>query len=93
MKLEVIDEDTQHFIMRFNEPSRIEVSLISNLEPDGPDRIIAHAYNGTETDMEQEPDLVFDGTIDNSSLLVESHHAVFVRQLLDEGPAIGQTRL
>lgn len=55
IKLEVVDEATDHFIMRFEAPARVEVSLI------GDGRIIAHAYFGTETDMEQDPALVYDG--------------------------------
>lgn len=53
---QIINNDEQHFIMRFDEPARIEVSVVNG-------QVIAHAYRGYDTDMEQEPDLVYDGTI------------------------------
>jgi hypothetical protein len=87
MRNEVVNNDDQHFIMRFDRPARIEVSVV-----DG--KVIAHAYSGYDTDIEQEPDLVYDGSIVNES----SHgrrfieHAKFVDQLVNEGPATGQTR-
>lgn len=70
LKLEVIDNrrsihrllpgpDTvegQHFVITTTEPMRVEVSATEE------GFIIAHAYRGAEVDMEQEPDLVFDGT-------------------------------
>lgn len=54
ISLNVVDEDTDHFIVSADEPVRIEVSVVSG-------RVIAHAYRGHMIDMEQEPDLVYDG--------------------------------
>lgn len=60
LRLQVVDEDTGHFLVFTDEPMRIEISLIPKVEEDG-QTIIAHAYKGVEIDEEQRPDLVFDG--------------------------------
>jgi len=58
--IEVIDQDSDHFVLRADEPVRIEVSLVEAQAHEW--NIIAHAYSGTGDDQEQEPDAVFDGT-------------------------------
>ena len=57
IKLEIVNTAANHFIGYFGRPGRIELSTV-----DG--RVIAHFYEGTEIDMEQEPLFCFDGTLD-----------------------------
>jgi hypothetical protein len=67
MRLKIHDRDLDHFVIYADEPCRIEISLLPDAtrDSDGPvwDRIIAHAYRGVETDMEQEPTLTYDGSV------------------------------
>jgi len=53
IKLKVIDEDSNHFMVFADEPFRGEFSTT----PDGD--VVFHGYRGTDIDMEQRPDLVF----------------------------------
>jgi len=48
--------ESHHFVITSDEPVRIEVVGVEN-------GVIAFGYKGTEVDLEQEPDLVFDSTI------------------------------
>jgi hypothetical protein len=66
MRLVIHDREVDHFVIFTNEPMRVEISLLPDAtrDSDGPvwDRIIAHAYRGETTDMEQEPTLTYDGS-------------------------------
>jgi hypothetical protein len=59
-KLQIVNHETDHILVAADVPMRFEVSLIPS--NDG-DRVILHGYTGAETDPEQEPDLVYDGTL------------------------------
>jgi hypothetical protein len=52
LKLEILDEKKQSFVITSDEPVRIVVGLA------GQD-IICYGYRGVETDMEQDPDVLF----------------------------------
>ena len=52
-----VDGDSHHFIIEADEPVRVEVVKVK-------DGIIAHGYKGTKVDQDQEPDLVFDRTVE-----------------------------
>ena len=56
IKLEVINDDEQHFMIAANEPVRIEVSVVDGA-------VIAHIYPGFEVDTEQRPVGMYDGTL------------------------------
>ena len=56
LNLEVIDNKRQHFLVRGDEPFRIEISVDSG-------RVVAHVYRGYYTDTEQIPDGCYDGHI------------------------------
>jgi len=56
LKLEVINDATQHFIISGDEPFRIEVSILNG-------NIITHVYHGADVDLEQDPDLCYDGSL------------------------------
>ena len=58
MRLVIHDRELDHFVIATDEPCRIEISLLPVW-----DRIIAHAYRGVETDIEQEPTLTYDGSV------------------------------
>jgi hypothetical protein len=58
IKLEVIDDEAQHFLLSADEPVRVEVLPVKG-------RIVAHVYPGDAVDVEQEPIGAYDGTIDN----------------------------
>lgn len=53
--LKVIDDAKQHFVAQFARPGRIEIVLVNG-------RVIAHIYEGADTDKEQEPLGMYDGT-------------------------------
>lgn len=55
-RLEVINQAIDHIVLSTDEPARFEVSLIEG-------RILIHGYDGIETDLEQEPTVVYDGTV------------------------------
>lgn len=57
IKLEVINNQEQHFLITSDEPCRIEVSLIEGKY------ILADCYAGIQVDMEQEPIGCYDGTL------------------------------
>jgi hypothetical protein len=57
IKMEVINEDRQQFLVAANEPMRVEVLVTE----DG--KVIAHVYTGAEVDMDQKPIGAFDGTV------------------------------
>lgn len=59
LKLTVIDDAAQHFVLTLGEPARVEVTVVGG-------RVIAHVYRGTATDLEQEPDLTYDGLNDEN---------------------------
>lgn len=54
---EQTDDGVQSFLVLGDEPFRVEVN--NSGIPGG--NIIAHIYRGFDVDIEQEPDLVFDG--------------------------------
>lgn len=56
LKLRVIDNKTQHFILSGNEPFRVEVSVNRG-------KVTAHVYRGFDIDQEQELDGCYDGHI------------------------------
>ena len=60
LKLDIFDHTEDHVLFSANEPVRIEISLLPT--PEG-DRILVHAYSGDEIDPDQEPDLVYDGSM------------------------------
>ena len=55
IRLEVVDNDRQHFVIFADEPMRVEVSV----DKDG--LVLADVYQGVEIDMEQEPLGCYDG--------------------------------
>lgn len=61
IKLDVINDDKQHFLVTFERPGRMELSVHAGT-------VVAHVYDGTEIDPEQEPLFAFDGflTINNN---------------------------
>lgn len=54
IRLNVVDDEKQHFILNFEEPGRVEISVIKG-------RVVAHVYKGAEDDTEQDPSLMYDG--------------------------------
>lgn len=52
LKLEIIDENKQHFCVTSDEPVRIEVSVVNG-------NVLCYGYRGAETDTEQEPDVLY----------------------------------
>lgn len=61
VRLTVVNADADHFVVSFDRPGRIEVSLFQT--PDGVrPEIIAHVYEGAEVDPEQSPLFVYDGS-------------------------------
>lgn len=52
---------SDHFVVATDGPARFEVSLLPL--PQGGFGIIMHGYHGKDTDPEQEPDVVYDGSI------------------------------
>lgn len=57
IRLEVIDNDEQNFILFADEPMRVEVSVSKSGE------VLADVYQGVDVDMEQEPLGCYDGNI------------------------------
>ena len=53
--LEVVREDADHFVLTFDRPGRVEVSLLGG-------RVVAHVYEGAEVDQEQDVLFAYDGT-------------------------------
>jgi hypothetical protein len=65
IRMEVINNRTDHFVLYFERPGRVEVSLIAH--PSGEGRnVIAHVYDGTTVDVNQETLGAFDGTIESN---------------------------
>ncbi len=56
IKMDVINDEAQHFTVVFDRPGRIEVLVV-----DG--KVIAHVYEGAEIDTDQEPLGVYDATL------------------------------
>ena len=56
IKLEVIDDEGQQFLVSGDEPFRVEV-----LEVDG--SVVAHVYGGAAVALHQEPVGMYDGTL------------------------------
>lgn len=50
----------EHFTFKSDVPCRIEVSVVEG-------KLVAFAYSGSTTDAEQEPSLVYDGTIGSNN--------------------------
>lgn len=66
IRLQVIDDEQQHFLLTADEPMRVEVLPVNG-------KIIAHIYTGTEVDMEQSPVGAYDGTVDNEDWSIPAH--------------------
>lgn len=60
IKLQVIYEEEQHFVLSGDEPMRVEVSVFHG-------KIVAHVYRGVKVDGRQEPVGMYDGTIKRNS--------------------------
>ena len=56
IKLKVVDQVMDHFVVFADEPVRIEVSLVGGV-------IMAEVYKGARVDREQEPIGSYDGSI------------------------------
>lgn len=54
IKLDIVKQDRDHFVVTFTEPGRIEVSLLQ-------ERVIAYVYEGTKADQVQKPIGCYDG--------------------------------
>lgn len=61
IRLEVLDDESQHFCVYFERPGRIEIAPT----PDG--KIIAHVYRGAKINTDQRPIGMYDGTIDENN--------------------------
>jgi len=59
LKMQLIDTDSDHIMISADEPVRVEISHIGN------GVMMVHAYQGIEIDQDQEPDLVYDGSVSN----------------------------
>ena len=57
--LHVINEESDHFLLTFDGPGRVEVALVGGNKPER--RIIAHVYEGADVDPEQEVLFAYDG--------------------------------
>ena len=55
IKLSVLNDRAQHFLVTFNRPGRIEVTMVDGA-------IVAHVYEGAAIDAEQDPLGAYDGT-------------------------------
>jgi hypothetical protein len=53
--LKIVDRSNDHIIVSTDGPARFEIGLV-----DG--RLMLHGYEGSETDLEQDPTVVYDGT-------------------------------
>lgn len=62
LKVNKKNADRQHFMVSFDRPGRIEVSVTKS------GRVIAHVYEGAEVSMEQEPLGAFDGTMPDKDI-------------------------
>lgn len=60
IKLEVLNDDKQHFCVFFEHPGRIEIALA----PGG--KIVAHVYRGAKVNPDQQPLGMYDGTIEEN---------------------------
>ena len=73
IKLEVINDDHNQFLIKANEPIRIEV-MRANKQGD----ILAYVYKGTRINLNQRPCAIYDGTLckppfdGNDNILVKS---------------------
>lgn len=59
IRLRILDHTTDHILVATDEPARFEISLISDGYGHG--RVLVHGYNGTEPDLDQDPDITYDG--------------------------------
>jgi hypothetical protein len=69
LRIDVIDRNSDHFIFRTEEPARLEVSLVETAPHEW--SILAHAYSGVEDDVLDEPEAVYDGTVNPDVPLYE----------------------
>ena len=58
LNLKIIDNIENHILIKTNEPCKIEICKIEN-------SILIYAYKGLKVNPNQEPDIVFDGSIQN----------------------------
>jgi hypothetical protein len=60
IRLDTYDRNRQHFVVRADEPVRVEVEVV-----DG--KVLAHVYKGTDDDLDQDPVGAYDGSESNTS--------------------------
>ena len=65
IKLQVLDNESNHFVVRGDEPFRIEIMT------DSSGRVQAMVYQGSKDNPDQEPVGVFDGDIENKDWIEE----------------------
>lgn len=56
IKMKVINDEKQHFVIELHRPGRVEVTVNNG-------KVLAHVYEGAETNLEQELLGVYDGTL------------------------------
>lgn len=61
IRVQVIDNCSDHFVVYADEPVRVEVSMVSS-KYGGESHVVAHVYEGVGVDEEQEPLGAYDGT-------------------------------
>lgn len=59
--LTVVDRQADHFVVAFNRPGRIEISLLPPEMYGDRSVVLAHVYEGAENDPDQEPLFAYDG--------------------------------
>lgn len=59
IRLDTYDRDNQHFVVRADEPVRVEVQVI-----DG--KVQTFVYKGTDDDLDQDPVGAYDGSEANT---------------------------
>lgn len=64
LRLDVVDNENQHFVVSGTKPFRVEVSVVGG-------RVLAEVYPGADADMGQDPVGAFDGTNDNNTSWTE----------------------
>ena len=58
IRLEVVDDEAQHFVIVFERPGRVEVCVTRG------GNVVAHVYEGARDHPEQEPLGGYDGGLD-----------------------------
>lgn len=60
IKLDVIDDEEQHFTVSGDEPFRVEVTSMRF-------GVVAHVYRGAESNTEDEPAGAYDSSLDTNT--------------------------